>query len=155
MPLRFFHTPTNNIFPKDWVTKQAQDSYIKFVMPYYAVACKAGSRKQFLEALYLIWFNRFPVIVESEDPYEMSLAIDVQQDVCIIIISPWVWLKAAQFLADKLLWAGACKTDPPTDRWEDVIDLEADRASRVGHLSVDIERVLIRFYSACALLRLP
>lgn len=82
MPLRFFHKPTNDIFPKDWFTRQAQDSYIRFLVPYYAVARKAGLLKQFLEAVYPVWFDRFPVIVESEDSYDLSLAIDQQQDVC-------------------------------------------------------------------------
>lgn len=56
-----------------------------FAAPYYAVARDAGLRKQFLEAFYPVWFDRFPVTVESEDPYELSWAISVQQDVRIIV----------------------------------------------------------------------
>lgn len=72
---------TNNMYPKDWRIRQAQDRYIQYLLPYYIVARKGGLLKQFLEAVYPIWFDRFPVIVESEDPYDLSWAIDQQQNV--------------------------------------------------------------------------
>lgn len=41
------------------------------------------------------------------------------------------------------------------DQWQDVINLEADRAYRVSLLPVDIERALIFSFSARALLQVP
>lgn len=80
-----FHKPsaTNNIFPKGWKTGQAQDAYIRFLTPYYTVASKAGARKQFLERVYPIWFDRFPVTIksDSEDLEELQWAITRQEKV--------------------------------------------------------------------------
>lgn len=73
------------IFPGGWFIRQSQGTYITFVAPYYAVARKAGLRKQFLEAFYSVWFDRFPVTVESDDEYELNWAISVQQDVSVIM----------------------------------------------------------------------
>lgn len=72
------------MFPKDWCTKQAQHSYIQFILPYHIAARKAGLQKQFLEAVYDVWFDRFPVTVESDDPYDLSWAMSLQQDVCVV-----------------------------------------------------------------------
>ncbi|KAF9458776.1 hypothetical protein BDZ94DRAFT_1312958 [Collybia nuda] len=114
MPLSAFHrAPANKNFPKHRFIKQAQEVYFRFIVPYYAVACKAGKRVAFLEALYPIWFNRFPV-TECDDPEELE----------------WEKLVQQKFLARKLLWAGACKITAPLDQWVNIINLEADRTYR-------------------------
>jgi hypothetical protein len=83
-PSLFHKPPANkNIFPKGWFLRQAQDSYIQFIVPYYTVARNAGTRVQFLEALYPIWFDRFPVTVESEDLDDLEWAIAAQEKVCV------------------------------------------------------------------------
>lgn len=85
-----------NIFPDGWFIRQSQDKYLTFAAPYYAVARKAGLRKQFLEVFYSVWFDRWPVTVESDDEYEVNWAISVQQDVSLItLISPCIYLIAA------------------------------------------------------------
>lgn len=45
--------------------------------------------------------------------------------------------------------------DPPTDRWEEVINLKEDRINRVVLLPADIECALAYFFSACQVLQVP
>jgi hypothetical protein len=80
-PSLFHKPPANNIFLKGWFTRQAQEKYIQFIVPYYIEARNAGLRVQFLKAIYPIWFDRFPVIVKSEDPDDLEWAIAAQEKV--------------------------------------------------------------------------
>lgn len=74
-------------------------------------------------------------------------------------LSPCIEIIFIQVLARKLrwLWSSMRKTvtDPPTDRWEEVINLKEDRVNRVGLLPVDIECALAYFFSACQVLQVP
>lgn len=78
-----FHKPpaARGIFPKGWVTREEQATFLEYLGPYYTSANKAGSREQFMEMVFVLWFDRFPVSVESEDPDELEWAISAQKKV--------------------------------------------------------------------------
>ncbi|KAF9455596.1 hypothetical protein BDZ94DRAFT_1241988 [Collybia nuda] len=84
-------------------------------MPYFVVASKAGLRDQFLEAFYSVWFDRFPISVETEDPYELNFAIAEQQDILIKILRNRYW---------------GCEVISPLNNWKGLINVEADRVYR-------------------------
>ncbi|KAF9463103.1 hypothetical protein BDZ94DRAFT_1259616 [Collybia nuda] len=103
--------------------KHAQDYYLQFVLPYYVAARKAGTHKEFLVALYRIWFDRFPINNVNEDLNDWEWGLSVQKEEAV----------QQKFVARKLLlnWASKRITfKAPIDIWENIFNLEADRASR-------------------------
>ncbi|KAF9456022.1 hypothetical protein BDZ94DRAFT_1315579 [Collybia nuda] len=123
-----FHKPSNNIFPNGWKTELAHDYFISYLTPYYTAASKASARKEFLERVYPIWFDWFPVTIES---HSKDLVINsASKDLEEIEELQWAITCQKKFLARKLFWSGACKTTPPEDHWEDVLTLEADHIYR-------------------------
>lgn len=83
MMTSLFHKPPagRNIFPKGWVTTQEQGKFVTFLAPFYTAACQTGLRGEFLDKVYRLWFDRFPVTVESEDPDDLEYAIAAQKKV--------------------------------------------------------------------------
>lgn len=78
-----------NIFPKGWVTSQEQGQFVTFLAPYYTAARQTGMLGEFLAQVHILWFDRFPVTVESEDSDDLKNAMTAQKKVinCCPIIS--------------------------------------------------------------------